>query len=137
MPSYHFVKHHAETPDIGALINVLSARLLRRHVTNGPQYSPEIGLHEQQCFVSWHGCWQFLLGELCNPKVEHFCVAIRPEHHVLWLDVAIDNSRLVSGGERTRHLKRNVDSLTQLHRSARETLTQRFAFDQFAGDVMD
>ena len=26
---YHFVKHHAKTPDIGALINVLSACLLR------------------------------------------------------------------------------------------------------------
>src|SRR5207244_5488489 len=35
LPGYHFVKHHAKTPDIGTLINVLSARLLGRHVTNG------------------------------------------------------------------------------------------------------
>src|SRR5438874_7077160 len=98
MAGYHFVKHHAETPDISALINMLSARLLRRHVTNGPQYSPKIGLHQQQRFVSRHGCWQFLLGELCNPKVEYFCVAIRPKHDVLRFDVAMDNSRIVRGG---------------------------------------
>ena len=53
-------------------------------------------------------------GKLCNPKVEHFHVAVRPEHDVLRLDVAMDNSRLVRGGERTRHLDRDVNSFTQL-----------------------
>src|SRR6266480_3526536 len=137
MAGYHFVKHHAETPDIGALINVLSARLLRRHVTKGPQYSPKIGLHQQQRFVSRHGCWQFLLGELCNPKVEHFHVSVRPEHDVLRLNVAMNNSRLVCGGERTRDLDRDVNGFTQLHSSALQTFTQRLALNQFTSDVMN
>src|SRR6476646_7756366 len=37
---YHFVKDYAETPDIGGLINLPAARLLRRHVTNGSQDGP-------------------------------------------------------------------------------------------------
>ena len=53
-------------------------------------------------------------GKLCNPKVEHFHVSVRPEHDVLRLDVAMDNSRFVSGGERTCHLDRDVNSFTQL-----------------------
>src|SRR5947208_92570 len=137
MAGYHFVKHHAETPDISALINVLSGRLLRRHVTNGPQYSPKIGLHQQQRFVSRHGCWQFLLGELCNPKVEHLYVSVRPEHDVFRLDVTVHNSRLMSGSERTRGLDRDVNSFIQLHSSARQTFTQRLALNQFTSDVMN
>src|SRR5438876_1105139 len=137
MAGYHFVKHHAETPDISALINMLSARLLRRHVTNGPQYSPKVGLHQQQRFVSRHGCWQFLLGELCNPKVEHLYVSVRPEHDVFRLDVTVHNPGLMSGGERAGHLNRDVHSFTNLDSPARETLTQRLALNQFTSDVMN
>src|SRR5438477_8232034 len=72
LPGYHFVKHHAETPDIGALINVSAARLLRRHITNGSQYRAEVGLNHQQRFVSWYCYRHFLLGKLCDSKVEHF-----------------------------------------------------------------
>ena len=43
----------------------------------------------------------------------------------------------VGGGERTRHLDRDINSFTQLHSPAHQTLTQRLAFDQFTGDVMN
>ena len=43
----------------------------------------------------------------------------------------------MSGGERARHLDGDVNSFTQLHSSAHQTLTQRFAFDQFTGDVVN
>src|SRR5437773_11213607 len=46
MPRYHFVKDYAETPDIGAFINLRAARLFRRHITNGSQYRPQIGPSE-------------------------------------------------------------------------------------------
>ena len=49
----------------------------------------------------------------------------------------MDNSRLVSGGERTRHLDRDVNSFTQLDSAARQMLTQCLAFDQFTGYVMN
>src|SRR5206468_5606228 len=35
MPRYHFVKDYAETPDISGFINVRTAGLLGRHITNG------------------------------------------------------------------------------------------------------
>ena len=127
MPRYHFVKHHAETPDIGSFINVPAARLLGRHITNSPEYGPEIRLNEQQRFVSWHRRRQFLLRELCNPEVEHFHVAVRPEHDVLRFDVAMNNSRVVRGGERTRYLDGDVNSFTQLHPSVHQTFAKRLA----------
>ena len=35
MPGYHFVKNHAETPNIGAFINLRAEGLLGRHITDG------------------------------------------------------------------------------------------------------
>src|SRR6266550_1967249 len=136
MPRYHFVKNYAETPDIGAFINLRAARLLRRHVTNGSQYRSQIGLSEchRSCPVR-RSLGEGGFGQFCNPEIEHFHVAVRPEHDVLRLDVAMDNASIVRGGERTRHLDREVNSLTDLDSPARETLTQRLAFDQFTGDV--
>jgi hypothetical protein len=51
-------------------------------------------------------------------------------------DVAVDNAGFVRGGEGTRHLDRDVNSFTQLHSPAHQTLTQRLAFDQFTGYVI-
>src|SRR5438477_5365991 len=133
MPRYHFVKDDAETPDVGTFINLRAARLLRRHVMNGSQYRPQIGLSEchRSCPVR-RSLGEGGFGKLCNPKVEHFHVSVRPEHDVVGLDVAMNNSCVVRGGERTGHLDRDINSFTQLHWSARQTLTQRLAFDQFA-----
>src|SRR5215472_12691911 len=140
LPGYHFVKHDAETPDIATLINWLSTRLLRRHVTNSSQYRPEIGVSEcnRSCPVRrspWHTealrrrLGEGGFGKLCNPEVEHFRVPVRAEHDVVRLDVAMNNSRVVSGGKRTRYLNGDINSFTQLHRSAFQALTQRLALD--------
>src|SRR5437667_1366231 len=122
MPSHHFVKDSSETPDIGSLIDRRTPRLFRRHVRNGSEYRAQVGLNQQERFVFRQGCWCFLFRKLCNPKVEHFYVSVRTEHDVLRLDIAMDNSRLMCGGERTRDLDRDVNGFTQLHSPAHQTL---------------
>src|SRR5437762_6147690 len=105
MTGHHFVKHHAQAPDIAAVINVAAAGLLRRHVTNSSNYRPQIGpseCHRSRCVRRSLGEGGF--GKLCNAEVEHFYVAVRPKHDVLRFDIAMDNSRLMRGSERTRYL---------------------------------
>ena len=92
MAGHHFVKDYAETPDIGALINRRAARLFWRHVTNGSEYRAQVGLDQQERLFLRHRYRHFLFGKLCNPKVEHFHVSVRPEHDVLGFDVAMDDS---------------------------------------------
>src|SRR5439155_16560604 len=137
MAGYHFVKNHTETPDIGTFINWRAVRLLGRHITNGSEYGPKI--RRSKCHRSCpvrrsrplrrSGCEGWIgedgFGKLRDPKVEHFYVAVRTQHDVLRFDVAMDNSRVVSGGERTRHLDDDIDSFTQLHRSTSQAITQR------------
>src|SRR4029077_15429328 len=48
----------------------------------------------------------------------------------------MDNAGFVRGGERTRHLDRDVNSFTDLHSPAHQTLAPRLAFDQFTRYVM-
>src|SRR5207302_9069306 len=73
--------------------------------------------------------------KLCNPKVQYFHVPIWSQHDVLRFDVAMHDASLVGGGERASHLDGNLNRFIQLHVPACEVLTQRFAFDQFAGNV--
>ena len=49
----------------------------------------------------------------------------------------MNNSCTVRGCEGTRDLDRHIKRFTQLQRSARQTVAQRFAFDEFAGNVMN
>src|SRR5439155_8730233 len=137
MPGHHFVKDYAQTPDVGSFINRRAARLFRRHVTNGSQYRPRIGLSEchRSCPVR-RSLGEGGFGKLCNPEIEHFHVAVPPEHNVARVDVAMNNPGFMGGGERACHLDRNIDSFTDLDSPAPETLTQCFAFDQFTGNVV-
>src|SRR5438067_96027 len=48
----------------------------------------------------------------------------------------MDDARFMSGGKGTRHLDRDVNSFTDLHSPAHQTLTQCLALDQFTGYVM-
>src|SRR4029079_12250059 len=76
----HLVKHHPETPDIGALTNGGTACLLRRHVTDRSKDRTQVGFNQLHCFFLGNRCWYFLFGQLCNPKVEHFYIPVRPQH---------------------------------------------------------
>src|SRR5215469_15104586 len=67
-------------------------------------------------FLSWHGWRNFLFGKFCNAEVEYFHVSVSPKHDVLRLDVAMNNSRFVCGGERTCYLDCDVNGLVQPHR---------------------
>ena len=118
-------------------INVPAARLLRRHVTNGSQDRAQVGLNQQQRFVSRHRCRHFLFGELCNPEVEHFHVAVRPKHDVLRLDVAMDNPAWCAAASALATWIATSTASLDLHSPAHQTLTQRLAFDQFTGNVMN
>ena len=73
------------------------------------------------------------------PAVSWFGSFARPKsrtlhHDVLGLDVAMDDPRLVGGGERRNDLFGNAENFAEIHRRTRHALSQRFAFDEFGGD---
>ena len=70
-----------------------------------------------------------------QPEVQHFRVAVAAHHHVLGLDVAMDDAGGVGGGKRRRDLAADVDHRRQrvlpLHLRA-----QRHPVDELLDDVV-
>ena len=96
----HLVDRDAKREDVRRRARGIAARLLGRHVGHRPEQRTWIRLHD------------FLrrrrrspgVGNAGQPEVQHLHVAVAAHHHVLGLDVAMDDARGVGGGQRLRDL---------------------------------
>ena len=92
-PSDHFVEHYAQAPNVRARVRRLPARLLGRHVLCGAQLLSPVAFDVASLFRSHEsliaGC---SLGEFGNPEVKHLRIPVRPQHDVLWFDVAMHDA---------------------------------------------
>ena len=70
----------------------------------------------------------------CEAEVEQLDVAIRPHHHVLRLDVAVDDLRRVRDGQRLGHLLRDAHHPLERDPFRRE-LSERRSLDELHRDV--
>src|ERR1041385_5675408 len=91
---YHLVNHHTQTEDVCSMIDGLSSRLLWRHVTDCSHYACIRVCPGYRC----RGVDPFtrlLLSQLSKTKVQHFDIAVPPDHHVFGLNVAVHNARFM------------------------------------------
>ena len=75
-------------------------------------------------------------GELGQAEVQHLHDAVRPEHHVLRLDVAMDDPGGVRGAQRGRDLNGDVERLTQREAGRGEPLPEGLPLDVLHRDVV-
>ncbi len=99
-PCEHFVQHAAERPDIGALVDCLSARLFGTHVGGGSQDDARARRRFENrwrlrrvCRIAG-GSW------FSQSEVEHLDDTLRRHHHVGGLQIAMDDSSFVCGVQR-------------------------------------
>ena len=93
----HLVQDDAEAPDVGAVIDGLAAHLFRCHVSDRAKHDARL----RACYVRIVGGGR--VGRDCNlrqAEVEHLDEAVGPHHHILGLDVAMDQTGGVRGVER-------------------------------------
>ena len=69
--------------------------------------------------------------QLRQAEVENLHGAIRPEKHVVGLEVSVDDAARVRGREATRDSERHGEGLVQRKRSRVETLAQALSFQAF------
>ena len=90
----HFVKHNAQAKNVSAFINRFAPRLLRRHIAHGPQHLAGFGdVFDCRHLASSGNRSRF--SELHESEVQHFDVAIRSEHHICGLDIAMNDPFLM------------------------------------------
>ena len=94
--SDHLVQDHADAPDVGAVIHVLAAHLFGRHVSDRAEH--DAGLRPRDARVAAGGH----VGSDCNlgeAEVEQLHEAVRTQHDVFRLDVAMYEAGAVGGVE--------------------------------------
>ena len=65
------------------------------------------------------------IAELCKPEIEHLGVPIAANHHVLGLQVAMDDAGGMRGRQRAADLNRDVERDGLVHAARGEPFTQR------------
>src|SRR5262249_34854297 len=81
-----------------------------------------IYLRKGWCLRIRTGCWPF--GQLGQAEVQHLDVAIRPQHYILRLNIAVDHSCLMCCYECTSHLSSNIQGVSQVKALARHKLSK-------------
>ena len=75
-----------------------------------------------------------LRAQRCQAKVENLDVPIAPYHHVLGLEIAMDDALSMCSGERYCNLVHYLERFPQGHRRAANSLAQRRPVDKFHGE---
>ena len=134
-PRDHLVEQHAQRPDVRPRVHLLPACLLRRHVRGRADHGSRIGLQDgaRRVGASQLRCRR---RELRQPEVEHLHEAVGPEHHVLGLDVAVNDAGGVRGAQRGSNLNRDVERLADRQPCRGEPLPERLALDVLHRDVV-
>ena len=116
LPGEHFVDHGTERPDVGALVERVSHRLLRRHVG---------GCTDRN---SWAG-QRTVTTELRQAEIDDFRCAVCCNYYVGWFDVSVNNIILVCGTQTSSDLTGDIDSFFDLERAAGYRVLQAMAVE--------
>jgi len=134
----HFVENHAKRKKIGAAIQFLATRLLRRHVGDGAERSPWaselVGVHAD----GGHGVDGILRlcgsGNFGQAEVKNLGVAARGDEEVRGLDVAVNDIFSVSGVQAVGDFNRQVQEAFRLHGLRVDDVLERAAIEEFHDD---
>ena len=76
-------------------------------------------------------------GQLRQAEVEDLHVSIRPQHHVLRLDVAVDDPRIVCSRQRAAGLNGDLEHLYELETAPLEAQPKRLAINELGRDEVN
>src|SRR5678815_398249 len=108
----HLVQYDSETPDVAPLVDLVTARLLWRHVCNRTHYNSGSSLETGRCLTVDGRCWRRRREDLCQSKVEDFHQpVIFPNDDVVRFDVAVNYVNAMRRYQRGSNLDRNFQSV--------------------------
>ena len=102
----HLVENNPQAEEVGAMVRHLSANLLRRHVGNGPQDHARLRGRRQYRSSSFRRtCGNNLPSQA---EIENLHPPVASDHHVLRLQVTMDEAGSVRGGEAIGNLRAKI-----------------------------
>ncbi len=128
----HLVEDRAHGKLVRTKVEGLAAGLLGRHVADRAEHRAGLRRLSGRQIRDLLG---LLLEELGEPEVEDLDRAVLRDHHVLGLQVPVDDPGGVRLGEPVGHLVGEVEQLPGRQRPGMEHLAQRPAVDELHRDV--
>ena len=120
---HHLIHHNAKRIQVASVIHPAALGLLRGNVMN-----------TSQCFLSQGVA---LAHDSSNAEVRHLHRAILQHHHIVGLNISVDDSAAVGMLQGFRNLHSKVQSLLPVQRTALfQILLQGDAFDQLHDDIV-
>ncbi len=130
----HLVEDEAQREEIGPRIDLLSVRLLGRHVRGRAEDATLLRrAHVEQLFVVGEHD-DGLVDELGEAKIKDLDRSIAGDHDVLGLDVAMDDARVVRDGEPDRDVARDAHRLRDSERPRGDPRAQRLSAHELHRD---
>ncbi len=121
-PGQHLVEHHAQRPEVRAGVELVTPRLLGRHVGRRPHGRARAGNGRRA-------------RELGQAEVEDLHQTVARDHQVGRLDVPVDDPLAVRLGQPARHLLSHLRGLLHGERPALQPAAECFAVVAGHGEV--
>ena len=119
--SRHFIDDGAQSENVRAAIDYFPPRLLGRHITGGAEHHARPRAHLLSRRLGRNDRRR-LFSQFRQTEIENFHVAIRPQHDVLGLDIAMNDSRCMSGCQSVGNLNRDLQRLVEIQSGMRQPL---------------
>ena len=127
----HLVENRSEGKLVRPEIERLAERLLRRHVADRPQHDAGLRRGRNRRRLRHLARLAGRRGQLGEAEVQDLDDVLPRHHHVLGLQVAVDDSRGMRLGEPLGHLPADSQELLQRQRPGRQELAQIVPVDEF------
>jgi hypothetical protein len=123
-------KHAAERPDVGTFIDDLTSRLLGTHVRRGAENHAFIRPIDRDGERVFQVGGRPLAPRFRQPEIEHLHDTVGRDGDVGGLQIAMDDSFVVSRFQRIGDLARDCQRFRYLQPTRAQTVRQRLALDE-------
>src|SRR5437867_1404736 len=131
IPRKQLVKDEPEGKLVRTEINDLPAGLFGTHVINRAEYDARLSVRHRYSVVAGGGHRGRVLGK---PEIQDFDSPFAGQHHVLWLQVAMDDRGAMRGGEPVGELNANIEQLAYGDFTLSDERMKRVSIHQFRDD---
>ena len=123
------MQDHPQREDIGPVVQRFALQLLGGHVGHGAHHDAVTGVKVGR-HLGVQGLLRLRRRDLGQAEIQDLDAAVRRDHHVAGLEIAVDDALVVGGGEGLGQRRADLDDPLDRHPTLGDEAVKRLTFDQ-------